>query len=266
MCLETILMLDGTLVELLNVGIKRESRWLVRGVSFTVDKGEIVTLIGPNGSGKSTTAKLLLGVLEANEGTINRRKDLVVSYLPQSLSIDWTLPIRVDHFMKMTGKVSDDNVRSALTSTGAEHLIKEELRVLSGGEFQRVMIARAISRKPDLIVLDEPVQGVDFSGLVELYQLIESLRDELNCGIVLISHDLHIVMAASDNVICLNGHVCCSGTPKSVSESEEYLALFGRQVEPGLALYKHKHDHTHDTDGALIDIRENSRITSNMDQ
>ena len=137
----------------------------------------------------------------------------------------------------MTGKVSDDNVRSALTSTGAEHLIKEELRVLSGGEFQRVMIARAISRKPDLIVLDEPVQGVDFSGLVELYQLIESLRDELNCGIVLISHDLHIVMAASDNVICLNGHVCCSGTPKSVSESEEYLALFGRQVEPGLALY-----------------------------
>lgn len=251
-------MLDKTLVQLIDAGIKRDSRWLVRGVSFNVDKGQIVTLIGPNGSGKSTTAQLLLGILKPNEGIVKRRPNTVISYLPQKLTIDWTLPIRVEHFMKMTGKASNENVRSALVSTGVEHLLREDLRILSGGELQRVMIARAIARKPDLIVLDEPVQGVDFKGMLELYELIKRLRDELNCGIVLISHDLHIVMADSDNVICLNGHVCCSGTPKLVSESEEYHALFGRQVAPGLALYEHKHDHIHDTDGSLIDDNEKS--------
>jgi zinc transport system ATP-binding protein len=251
-------MLDKTLVQLIDTGIKRDSRWLVRGVSFNVDKGQIVTLIGPNGSGKSTTAQLLLGILKPNEGIVKRRPNTVISYLPQKLTIDWTLPIRVEHFMKMTGKASNENVRLALVSTGVEHLLREDLRILSGGELQRVMIARAIARKPDLIVLDEPVQGVDFKGMLELYELIKRLRDELNCGIVLISHDLHIVMADSDNVICLNGHVCCSGTPKLVSESEEYHALFGRQVAPGLAIYEHKHDHIHDTDGSLIDDNEKS--------
>tara|TARA_B110000014_G_C20101878_1_gene578568 strand:+ start:377 stop:1156 length:780 start_codon:yes stop_codon:yes gene_type:complete len=251
-------MLDNTLVELIDAGIKRDSRWLVRGVSFNVDKGQIVTLIGPNGSGKSTTAQMLLGILKPDEGFIKKRPNTVISYLPQKLSIDWTLPIRVEHFMKMTGKVSNEDVRSALVSTGVEHLFGADLRILSGGEFQRVMIARAIARKPDLIVLDEPVQGVDFKGMLELYELINRLRDELSCGVVLISHDLHIVMASSDNVICLNGHVCCSGTPKLVSESDEYHALFGRQVAPGLALYEHKHDHTHGTDGSLIDDNEKS--------
>ena len=259
-------MLDKTLVQLIDTGIKRDSRWLVRGVSFNVDKGQIVTLIGPNGSGKSTTAQLLLGILKPNEGIVKRRPNTVISYLPQKLTIDWTLPIRVEHFMKMTGKASNENVRSALVSTGVEHLLREDLRILSGGELQRVMIARAIARKPDLIVLDEPVQGVDFKGMLELYELIKRLRDELNCGIVLISHDLHIVMADSDNVICLNGHVCCSGTPKLVSESEEYHALFGRQVAPGLALYEHKHDHIHDTDGSLIDDYENTPSSAEQHQ
>ena len=159
-------MLDNTLVELIDAGIKRDSRWLVRGVSFNVDKGQIVTLIGPNGSGKSTTAQMLLGVLKPDEGIVKKRPKTVISYLPQKLSIDWTLPIRVEHFMKMTGKVSNEDVRSALVSTGVEHLFGADLRILSGGEFQRVMIARAIARKPDLIVLDEPVQGVDFKGML----------------------------------------------------------------------------------------------------
>lgn len=239
------------LVKLTDAGIQHDARWLVRGVSFTVDKGEIVTLIGPNGSGKSTTAKMVLGVLEPSEGNVQKHPGLVASYVPQKVSIDWTLPLRVEHFMQLTGKVSGGDVQSALAATGADHLLREDMRTLSGGEFQRVMIARAISRKPELLVLDEPVQGVDFTGETELYDLIKRLRDDLDCGVILISHDLHVVMAATDIVICLNGHVCCSGTPKLVAESDEYRALFGHQVAPGLALYEHKHDHTHDADGKL---------------
>ena len=249
---ETMPKYDKQLVELKDAGIRREARWLVRGVSFTVDKGEIVTLIGPNGSGKSTTAKIVLGVLEPCEGSVQKYPGLVASYVPQKVSIDWTLPLRVEHFMQLTGKVHIDDVRSALVATGAEHLLKQDMRTLSGGEFQRVMIARAISRKPELLVLDEPVQGVDFTGETELYDLITRLRDDLDCGVILVSHDLHVVMAATDKVICLNGHVCCSGTPKLVAESDEYRALFGHQVAPGLALYEHMHDHVHDADGKLL--------------
>lgn len=240
-----------TLVELVDAGIKHEDRWLVRGVSLTVDQGEIVTLIGPNGSGKSTTAKIALGVLKPSEGSVNSRDNLVVSYVPQKIAIDWTLPLRVEHFMRLTNNISDDALHAALAATGVEHLRKQDMRVLSGGEFQRVLIARAIARKPDLIVLDEPVQGVDFTGETQLYELIGKLRDDLGCGIILISHDLHVVMAATDKVLCLNGHVCCSGSPKLVVETDEYKSLFGHHLAPGLALYEHQHDHTHHDDGSL---------------
>ena len=240
-----------SLVELVDAGVNHEDRWLVRGVSFTVDEGEIVTLIGPNGSGKSTTAKIALGVLEPSEGRVNSRDDLIVSYVPQKIAIDWTLPLRVEHFMRLTNNICDEDLRAALLATGVEHLLKQDMRVLSGGEFQRVLIARAIARKPNLIVLDEPVQGVDFTGETQLYELIGKLRDDLGCGIILISHDLHVVMAATDKVLCLNGHVCCSGSPKLVAQTDEYKALFGHQLAPGLALYEHRHDHTHHDDGSL---------------
>jgi len=246
-------MTDRSLVELRDVGVKRDGRWLVRGVSLSVDEGEILTLIGPNGSGKSTTAKLALGVLRPDEGKVKSTPGLVVSYVPQKIAIDWTLPLRVEHFMRLTNAISDADISSALAATGVEHLLKQDMRVLSGGEFQRVLIARAIARKPRLLVLDEPVQGVDFTGETELYELIKTLRDDLGCGIILISHDLHVVMAATDKVICLNGHVCCSGTPRLVAESAEYKALFGHQLAPGLALYEHRHDHTHHSDGSLSD-------------
>jgi zinc transport system ATP-binding protein len=249
----TMPMTNRSLVELRDVGVKRDGRWLVRGVSLSVDEGEIVTLIGPNGSGKSTTAKLALGVLRPDEGKVKTAPGLVVSYVPQKIAIDWTLPLRVEHFMRLTNAISDADISSALAATGVEHLLKQDMRVLSGGEFQRVLIARAIARKPRLLVLDEPVQGVDFTGETELYELIKTLRDDLGCGIVLISHDLHVVMAATDKVICLNGHVCCSGTPRLVAESAVYKALFGHQLAPGLALYEHRHDHTHHSDGSMSD-------------
>lgn len=239
------------LVKLDGAGIFRNGRWLVRGVTCAVDPGEIVTLIGPNGSGKSTTAKMALGILPPDEGSAIRRQGLRIAYVPQSLAIDWTLPLSVDRFLRLTGPISKAEAATALAATGVGHLARAEVRTLSGGEFQRVLLARAIARKPDLLVLDEPVQGVDFTGEIALYDLIKSIRDRLNCGVLLISHDLHVVMAATDRVICLNGHVCCSGTPTAVASSAEYKALFGARAASTLAVYEHSHDHTHLPDGRV---------------
>ena len=219
--------INQPLITLSNAGLFRDGRWLVRGVDLHVDAGEIVTLIGPNGSGKSTTAKIALEIAKPDEGSVEKRKNLRVSYVPQKVAIDWTLPLTVKRFMTLTGSVPAPEVVYAMEATGVSHLASHEVRTLSGGEFQRVLLARAMARKPELLVLDEPVQGVDFSGEIALYDLIKKIRDDLQCGVLLISHDLHVVMAATDRVLCLNGHVCCSGTPKSVASSAEYQALFG---------------------------------------
>jgi len=246
-----LLMTSETLVSLSGAGVRRGERWLVHGVDLTVDPGEIVTLIGPNGSGKSTTAKMALGILKPDEGTARSRDGLTVGYVPQKVAIDWTLPLTVGRFMGLTNRVARDQADLALEATGVSHLRDTELRKLSGGEFQRVMLARAIARRPDLLVLDEPVQGVDFTGEIALYDLINRIRDDLRCGVLLISHDLHVVMAATDRVICLNGHVCCSGTPIAVASSEAYQNLFGARTATSLAIYEHSHDHTHLPDGRV---------------
>jgi zinc transport system ATP-binding protein len=243
---------QGTpLVALSAAGVQRAGRWLVRGVDLTVEPGEIVTLIGPNGSGKSTTAKLALGILQPDEGTANRRRGLSVGYVPQKVSVDWTLPLTVGRFMRLTGGIADQEMVGAMTATGVGHLRDAEVRTLSGGEFQRVLLARALARRPDLLVLDEPVQSVDFTGEIALYELIRRIRNELGCGVLLISHDLHVVMSATDRVICLNGHVCCSGTPTAVASSEAYRNLFGARAATALAVYEHHHDHTHLPDGRV---------------
>ncbi len=240
-----------SLVTLDNAGVFRSGKWLVRGVTMTVEPGEIVTLIGPNGSGKSTTAKMALNVIQPNEGTASKRQGLRVGYVPQKLLVDWTLPLTVSRFMRLTGHIKESEAKAAMSATDTLHLSQSEVRTLSGGEFQRVMLARAMATKPDLLVLDEPVQGVDFNGEIALYELIKQIRDELHCGILLISHDLHVVMAATDRVICLNGHVCCSGTPTTVASSNEYKELFGARAASGLAIYEHSHDHEHLPDGRV---------------
>lgn len=239
------------LLRLTGAGLQRGGRWLVRGVDLTVARGEIVTLIGPNGSGKSTTAKLALGVLKPDEGAAGLTSGVRVGYVPQRLHIEWTTPLTVARLMRLTGPLDDRAVRAALERVGVAHLAAASVQALSGGEFQRALLARAIARKPDLLVLDEPVQGVDFTGELALYELIAGLRDELDCGILLISHDLHVVMAATDRVVCLNGHICCEGTPHAVAESPAYRELFGRRAASALAVYEHAHDHTHLLDGRV---------------
>ena len=211
---------NNILVKLNEVGFQQNKKWLVKGVSLQVERSKIVTLIGPNGSGKSTTAKIALGIYKNIEGQVEKFTNNI-GYVPQKISIDWTLPLRVKDFMLLTDNLKDDALDEALTLTGVKHLKDKNLGNLSGGEFQRVLLARAISKKPELLVLDEPVQGVDFTGEIALYELIKKISEKLNCGILLISHDLHTVMTATDHVVCLNGHVCCSGSPKAVARNNE---------------------------------------------
>ena len=241
---------NNTLVILKDAGYRQNDKWLVKGVSLAVEKGKIVTLIGPNGSGKSTTAKIALGIFKKIEGEVEKYTNKI-GYVPQKISIDWTLPLRVYDFLTLTENISEVAIDEALSLTGVIHLKNKNLGNLSGGEFQRVLLARAISKKPELLVLDEPVQGVDFTGEIALYELIKKISDQLNCGILLISHDLHTVMSATDHVVCLNGHVCCSGSPIDVAKNNEYKALFGEQASQILTRYEHKHDHVHTSDGNI---------------
>jgi len=246
-----VLQSPQSLVRLEQAGVERSGRWLVRDIDLEVQRGEIVTLIGPNGSGKSTTARMALGIIAPSEGRAARARGLRVGYVPQKVAVDWTLPLTVDRFLTLTNPLSRAEKDAALAETGIAHLVDAEVRNLSGGEFQRALLARAIARRPDLLVLDEPVQGVDFTGEIALYELISEIRNRLSCGILMISHDLHVVMAATDRVICLNGHVCCHGTPQAVAESPEYRKLFGARGAAQLAVYRHHHDHTHLPDGRV---------------
>ncbi|WP_343315088.1 metal ABC transporter ATP-binding protein [Brucella sp. BE17] len=240
------------LIELKNTGVFRDGRWLVRNVDLSVERGEIVTLIGPNGAGKSTAARMALRILKPDEGKVVHQAGLRIGYVPQKITIDRALPLSVERLLTLTGALGKKDIISALEAVGIPHLLKAEATQLSGGEFQRALMARALARKPDLLVLDEPVQGVDFAGEAALYELIAQFRDETRCGVLLISHDLHLVMAATDRVICLNGHVCCSGTPRDVTASAEYTRLFGRRAVGPLAVYEHHHDHTHLPDGRVL--------------
>ena len=241
---------NNLLVKLEKTGVYKNNKWLVKDVSLEVNKGKIVTLIGPNGSGKSTTAKIALGLYKDIEGKVEKFTDKI-GYVPQKISVDWALPIRVIDFMNLTQDLTNTELNDALALTGMNHMKNNSLNDLSGGEYQRVLMARAIAKKPELLVLDEPVQGVDFTGEIALYKLIKNISESLKCGILLISHNLHVVMSKTDYVLCLNGHVCCSGTPVAVANDKKYKELFGDDVSKILSIYEHKHDHTHSSDGTI---------------
>ena len=239
------------LLELKNISIVRHGDAIVDDISLTVSRAEIVTLIGPNGSGKSTLVKTALGLIDADKGHVIRVPGLKMAYVPQSMDIDPTLPITVQRFMRLSHNATPDLIYRALQKTGTVGLYNASLHTLSGGEMRRVLLARAITNEPDLLILDEPTAGVDISGQSELYALIHGLRDDMGCSILLVSHDLHIVMAATDRVVCLNRHLCCSGSPESVSQSAEFIHLFGEELAAELAIYHHHHDHQHGLHGEI---------------
>lgn len=232
------------LIEAEGVGITLGGHRVLTGVTLTLNAGEIVTVVGPNGSGKSTLMRLLIGALGPDTGTIRRAPGLRIGYVPQKLAVDRTLPITVEGFLGLAGGGAVARVE-ALERTGIADLGGRQLAALSGGQFQRALLAQALVRRPELLVLDEAAQGLDQPGVARFYRLVEQIRGELGCGVLMVSHDLHVVMAASDRVICLNGHVCCEGTPLVVSAAPEYRALFGLGTQGALALYRHEHDHEH---------------------
>ncbi len=229
--------------------LERYGRAVVQHVDLDILPGEIVTLIGPNGAGKTTLVRLLLGLAQPTSGVITRQDGLVVGYVPQRFDLDRAIPMTVHRFLALGQRRSRTAMETALGEVGAPTLGERQFTQLSGGELQRVLIARALLRNPSLLVLDEPVRGVDYSGEAELYALISRLRSERGIGVLLVSHDLHIVMGASDRVICVNRHVCCSGVPRSVAQHPEYARLFGPQAARNFALYEHTHDHSHDLAG-----------------
>ena len=234
------------LLRLENVGLRAPSgRWIVRDISFSVRRGEIVTIIGPNGGGKTTTVRAALGIVRPGTGRVWRKPGLRIGYTPQKLHPDATLPLTVRRFLALDIDTTQEQALQMLERTGAQALADQQLAALSSGELQRVLIARAMLRKPDLLVMDEPVQGVDFSGEAQLYDLIRRFRDETGCAVLMVSHDLHFVMAGTDKVVCINVHVCCAGTPQAVSEHPEYAGLFGTAATRHQAAYTHLHDHEH---------------------
>lgn len=231
------------------LGIVRSGRTILSDVDLDILAGEIVTLIGPNGAGKTTLVRALLGLERPDSGTVRRRPGLTIGYVPQRFEIDRALPMTVTRFLALGEGARRDRIAAVLDEVGALRVAGQQLGELSGGELQRVVLARALLNDPDLLVLDEPVRGVDYVGEAELYTLIGRLRDRRGLGVLLISHDLHVVMAQSDRVVCLNRHVCCSGVPETVAQHPEYMRLFGRDEARAFAVYQHHHDHRHDLAG-----------------
>ena len=253
--------MSDALVAIENLTVRFGDRPVVDRVNLSLYRGDIITIIGPNGAGKTTLIKAILGIQAVTSGRIIRKKNLVIGYVPQHLSLESTLPLSVRRFMLLSGRPLAE-CESALVRTGVSHLLDASVHHLSGGEQQRLLLARALARKPDLLVLDEPAQGVDINGQAALYDLIRQLRDELNCGVIMISHDLHLVMAATDKVICLNQHVCCSGYPADISHDPAFIETFGRPVAEALAVYHHHHNHSHDLHGNVVDSDHSSPAIS----
>lgn len=222
---------------------------VLRDVTMSISPGEIVTIVGPNGSGKSSLLKALIGSVPISSGSMRRQNGLRIGYVPQKLALDPTLPMTVQRFLSLPRRLPRQVCQEALETAGVPQLMNRQLSGLSGGQMQRVLLARAVLEKPQLLILDEPTQGLDQPGASAFYQQIEQLRQELGCAVLMVSHDLHVVMATSDRVLCMNGHICCQGAPESVASAPEYRALFGSGTQGALALYRHEHSHSHDHAG-----------------
>lgn len=239
------------LISLAQVTVRYGDHEALSKVDLDLYAGQIVTLVGPNGAGKSTLARVVLGSIKPHEGTVKRQRKLSIGYMPQRIKLDDSLPLTVDRFLWLGKACSKAERMATLERVGVAHLAKRAVQQLSGGEWQRVLLARALLRKPDLLVLDEPAQGVDVTGQDALYGLLKEVRDETQCAILLISHDLHLVMAATDEVLCLHQHVCCAGTPDTVEQDPAFRALFPHHQPGNLALYQHNHDHEHHLGGLI---------------
>ena len=236
------------LIDISKLEVKYGSKKVLQNINLSLNANEIVTIVGPNGSGKTTLFKAIIGSVPLSKGKISIKPNLRIGYVPQQLKVDQTLPITVERFLKLATRNNND-IEKMIAFFGSENIFREQINNLSGGQMQRVLLARALVNEPEILLLDEATRGLDQPGIAAFYRKIENISKETNCAILMISHDLHVVMRASDRVICVNGHICCQGTPENVSTSPEYQTLFGSNVDGSFALYRHKHDHNHDVMG-----------------
>ena len=234
-----------SLITASNMSLSHGGKIVLNDVDLTIERGEIVTIVGPNGSGKSTLLRGLIGALRPSTGLVTRKKNLKIGYVPQKLEINAALPLTVRRFLDLPNRVTQTDAIAALQTAGVADHANAQMTNLSGGQFQRVLLARALLIKPEVLMLDEATQGLDQPGSAAFYRQIEAVRQDLNCAVIMVSHDLHVVMAASDRVLCLNGHICCQGSPDIVASAPEYRALFGSGTQGALALYRHEHTHDH---------------------
>lgn len=242
------------LVEARGVSLRFGRRTVLDAVDLVVHAGEIVTLVGLNGAGKSTLIRAILGIVEPDSGEVLQSPGLRIGYVPQHMQRDPVLPMTVARFMTLGAPAPRERLLQVLDEVGANPILGYPLAEVSGGEMQRVLLARALLREPQLLVLDEPLAGVDVTSQSDLYRLIADIRDRRGCGVLLVSHDLHLVMAATDTVVCLNRHVCCTGRPQAVLRDPEFIALFGPHLSETIAVYQHAHDHRHDALGEPLSI------------
>jgi len=240
---------DEWLLRADNISFSQGKRRILDKVSFELRRAQITTIIGPNGAGKSTLTNIVNGLISNYSGSIERAPGLRIGYLPQKVYVNTLMPLTVERLLQLTHRAGTAEIEHALAQTEVAHLRRRQVRALSEGELKRVLLARTTLGSPDLIVLDEPTSGVDITGEIKMYEMIGNLRGQLNCAVLLVSHDLHLVMSQTDQVLCLNQHLCCSGLPESVSRHPEYLALFGQQAADSIAIYAHHHDHEHDLSG-----------------
>lgn len=248
----------NSLVQLENVSLSLNQRPILKQVNLALKKGEILSVIGPNGAGKTSLVKVLVGLVPPTTGKVIRNPALRIGYMPQRLQIDPLFPLAVQRFLEIGNSDNLKILPNVVAELGIAQALKTPLHALSGGELQRVLLARALLRQPELLVLDEPAQGVDLIGQSDLYNLISKIRDQYGCGVLLVSHDLNVVMAQTDFVVCLNQHICCKGSPEKVSRDPAFTALFG-SVAQHLAFYTHHHDHHHDVQGIVcIDHKDHS--------
>ena len=266
---------NNILVSIQNVSLSRQQQPILIDINFDIHAQELITIIGPNGCGKSTLLKIILNMVKPDSGTVTSIPDLSIGYVPQRFAIQKLMPITVKRFLSLGTNNSNNNIdwSQLISELAIESLMQQAIQNLSGGELQRVLLVRALLKQPQLLILDEPAQGVDISGQAELYGLIKKIKQRYQCAVLLVSHDLYFVMAGTDTVICLNKHICCVGHAESVSRDPKFLKLFGLEASVGnnFALYTHSHDHHHDLSGKIKfdnfndNNLNNNKLDNNLD-
>lgn len=239
------------IIQLSQIDVEFNGKKVLENINLTLYANTITTIVGPNGGGKSTLLKVLLKLLPPTKGEVIHKQGLKIGYVPQKLHLDHTMPLTVFKFLSLKPNSHPDDIHNALRLFSISHLTQNPMQKLSGGELQRVLLARAFLAQPQLLVLDEPMQGVDTTGQIELYQLLNQTREWLKCAILMVSHDLNIVMANTDDVLCVHRHLCCAGKPETVARDPHFIRLFGDQFAQNVAFYAHHHNHHHNLHGEV---------------